>query len=810
MACLGSETFGPLNPYTASQVFRVLLYGGENQAHRGTGFWAFFAIMGSLLRRFPEGKRRGAALEPWAPTAYITAKALFPIEILCNVCQHRGDLYEAIRKQIENIDKLARGRSSRDSWQFASQLDELSMSLSDASPISLNSKDFIECADKIHKLAGQLRVSDGKVEHWKRIKEFICDVLRKLGHSNNELRQEAKEVVKQVRLKVCDRLKTDSGRSMLRRCGLHLDPPNDDKREELYWKDHKQASAEALKFCEQGLRNLEKAARLRKLPRRKALSERRIGNILVMLRDSNRRFAEDLRNAVRDAAAWCHSVVDRESAHASAKNYTDFDPAELVNSIATAVRWNQMTSPLEVSDAIGKALEGSRTDGSWSAGQPFYSSGRVLGAYAGTSDIIWALTSGLARHPDLKVADVKLNQYVEWLQRSISQVWWSKGRHTQQSWGWASERSRQANTIDLWATTLAINALFEIGEHVEYRLWELCKQRFSVVPVSKSLKDIEPVDLGAKHEKRLHRRLSNMARDAENDKEGHAEYSFILHGPPGSSKTVMAQALSREMWRDLGGPERRRLIRITPADFTRHGEGQIDSEARFIFELLRNVRGVTVFFDEVDDLLRKRELNADPTFIKLIVPAMLNRLADLRDACPRQQICFLIGTNFIENIEPALIRPGRIDAAVPVVYPDVESREAIVQRHIAETNKRAAAILQRFADHIVTSTAFWPWITVDRLCKEVAQIKLGNRTKEMKRLLEQHRSQFANPDYQKRLKTRPICSELMNEFINYKFAGGKRCGDYASDADVTALSSKDLYPGLMTVIQNTWNNQGRG
>ena len=101
----------------------------------------------------------------------------------------------------------------------------------------------------------------------------------------------------------------------------------------------------------------------------------------------------------------------------------------------------------------------------------------------------------------------------------------------------------------------------------------------------------------------------------------------------------MAEAVGREMWSGLHGDERR-FIRITPADFTRGGEARLDAEARFIFDLLMHVRGVTLFFDEIDDLLRSRATRTDPNFIKLIVPAMLNRLQDLRDAAPRQQILF--------------------------------------------------------------------------------------------------------------------------------------------------------------------------
>ncbi len=90
---------------------------------------------------------------------------------------------------------------------------------------------------------------------------------------------------------------------------------------------------------------------------------------------------------------------------------------------------------------------------------------------------------------------------------------------------------------------------------------------------------------------------------------------------------------------------------------------QWDSEARLIFDLLGGVRGVTVFFDEIDDLLRRRTGggNHHSSFMELVVPAMLNCLADLRDACPRQEICFLLATNCVDSIEPALIRKGRID-----------------------------------------------------------------------------------------------------------------------------------------------------
>jgi SpoVK/Ycf46/Vps4 family AAA+-type ATPase len=117
-----------------------------------------------------------------------------------------------------------------------------------------------------------------------------------------------------------------------------------------------------------------------------------------------------------------------------------------------------------------------------------------------------------------------------------------------------------------------------------------------------------------------------------------------------------------------------------------------------------------------------------PRFIELVVPAMLNRLADLRSACPSQEICFLLGTNYIEKIEPALIRKGRIDLCVPVVYPDRDSRLAMVGRHIQKlrkaqkrlkvpkeikTSKAITAILTRFQTKLARDTSQWPWQTIE-------------------------------------------------------------------------------------------------
>jgi len=410
---------------------------------------------------------------------------------------------------------------------------------------------------------------------------------------------------------------------------------------------------------------------------------------------ANKSLSEEFYKIGVDSARWCRSVVEREIAHASAGDATDFDAAELISGIATAVHWRQMTSPLEIADAIHKAVEeGARPDGSWRAGQPIYTTGRMLGAYPITSDIVWLLAGVIRQYPQVDAADEAIERYVSWLERRVSDVRMETNPQVTIT-GWISERSRERNRVDLLATAFSVNALLEIRDLAEERIWQACKQRFNIVSPTKSLAEVKPVDLGARHQYRLHTHLSKMARKVQMG-EPDAKYGFMLHGPPGSSKTAMAQAAAKEMWRGPSAsvPRPTRLIRITPADFTRFGEDRLDSEAEAIFTLLTHVRGTVILFDEVDDLLRKRTTEK-PSFMELIIPAMLNRLADLRESCPRQEICYIFATNFIQNIEAALIRRGRLDAPIPVVYPDTESRIALIQRRVEKLRVEAKESVEK-------------------------------------------------------------------------------------------------------------------
>jgi len=781
---LYNETFGGLNPLTSSQVFRVLLNAGEDYAHSGIGFLAFFAMIWPLYRKFPNPLTIGARIEPWDVTAYVTAKCLLPIGTLQGIISRRAELFDDMADNLKELGKYADGTNARDRWLFNTELDDLYTNLFHVARYAIDRNAFIECAKEVQKLSDN---RDGELDNPTIYSRVLCHTItafKKVKTKAEAVLSEAENIVSQIEERILRLLRADDkvfAEKQLATEPLRLRLAKEHLENPKYWDDLVQAVEASIEVCSKALSELAVARTIDLEPRSSEKNERSareeaITTALKRLAAANRNVSSVLEDPVKNAALWCRGVVDREIAHASAENVTDFDPCELVSGIAVAVRWNLMTTPLQVSDAVKKAIAGARSDGSWRSGKPFYSPNHAFGVWAMTSDIVWTLTSAIEKFPQVREADEKLFDFVNWLERTRITL-----PTCRPCVGWASERLREREKIHLATTALSINALLEGRDLAEYRLWQLCGKRFSVISIEKLLKEIDPVDLGAAHPKRLHRRLANMAQLAERNST-EAEYSLVLHGPPGSSKTKVAEALSAEMWKFFSGwgSKEPRLIRITPADFTRMGEDRLDSEARAIFDLISGVRAVTVFFDEIDDLLRQRNRsNERPTFMDLVVPAMLNRLADLRAACPRQEISFLLATNYVENIDSALIRKGRIDASIPVVYPDFESRKAIITREVAQrAPEKAREELSKFVDssrcvEIARRMPGWPHSAITSLCGFLAKELQDTKEREtafkdiLERAISAHESSFAMPGYEKRWKVERHSSELLNEYWHH-------------------------------------------
>src|SRR3982751_3857237 len=115
---------------------------------------------------------------------------------------------------------------------------------------------------------------------------------------------------------------------------------------------------------------------------------------------------------------------------------------------------------------------------------------------------------------------------------------------------------------------------------------------------------------------------------------------MLLYGPPGTGKTGMAEDLAAA----LGFP----LVMISPSDFIRRGEAEVEARAQDIFEALGKQVDMVVLFDEIDRLILDRDsgdYRRQGDIFQLMTPSMLPKLKDLRSA---EGVIFVIGTNFAD------------------------------------------------------------------------------------------------------------------------------------------------------------------
>ncbi|MDP9192494.1 MAG: ATP-binding protein [Acidobacteriota bacterium] len=737
----------------------------------------------------------------------VTARCVLPILELISIIGRRAQLYRDAASRCKALHANEHAGTEYERWNFASELERLSGDLRKLAAVSIRRDDVEKAADAITSLADPIAPQTPTGPIAESVRRELRTLFVQFGRQNESILKGADESTNFLQR---DLIKILGGSDINRR-----DLLAEQCKLRPKWDEQINSAERANATCIEALKQLQRAVeKSRNLPPENAFTHEVLLETLEEFAEINETIQGILREAIKENTEWCRRSVMREVAYASAGNDSEFDAAELLSGLVIA-RHNEDISRAEIADAVRHSLRAARPDGSWASDQPVYIQNHFVGVWPGTADLLVLLStavgSGHGQDHGPDVADLHLLRYVELLEaRQRKKVpKWSKDK--EEFWGFPSET--REGFIDVWETAMSVRALVEIREVIEDRLWEICDDRFTIKHPQKGLAGLDPVDLGARHDRRLQTRLLRNAASTRHDDDG-AEYAYVLHGPPGSSKTVIAEAIGREMWTRRAP----RFVRITPADFTRSGEDGVDVEARFIFRLLSHVRRVTIFFDEIDDLLRQRKIDADLSFIRLVIPGMLNRLQDLRDAARQQEICFLLATNYVDQIEPALTRRGRIDAPIPVPYPDPWSRQSILERLIIRAKKKGkagAGLPQNVRDAVVDKTADWPWSTYQKLCQEI----IADRCRTIEEVtikVAGFSAEFESADYYYwRVDRWKNTSPLVNEFVHFAFGASKlkhECRKRVTELE--SFLSKDGVPvdrlKLAERFDKAWDDTARG
>lgn len=150
----------------------------------------------------------------------------------------------------------------------------------------------------------------------------------------------------------------------------------------------------------------------------------------------------------------------------------------------------------------------------------------------------------------------------------------------------------------------------------------------------------------------------------------------LLYGPPGTGKTLLARAVANRT--DAC------FIRVIGSELVQKYVGEGARMVRELFQMARAKKACIIFFDEVDAIGGAR--HDDASGDSEVQRTMLEIVNQLDGFDARGNIKVLMATNRPDTLDPALMRPGRLDRKVEFGLPDLESRTQIFKIHTRAMN----------------------------------------------------------------------------------------------------------------------------
>jgi transitional endoplasmic reticulum ATPase len=146
----------------------------------------------------------------------------------------------------------------------------------------------------------------------------------------------------------------------------------------------------------------------------------------------------------------------------------------------------------------------------------------------------------------------------------------------------------------------------------------------------------------------------------------------LLHGPPGTGKTLLARAIAGESGVNF--------VQVAGPELLDRYVGESEKAVREVFERARQAAPAIVFFDEIDAVAANRDdAGGDSGVGERVVSQLLTELDRVSD---HPSLLVLAATNRKAALDPALLRPGRLESHVRVPTPDEAARREILDVHL--------------------------------------------------------------------------------------------------------------------------------
>jgi proteasome-associated ATPase len=169
-----------------------------------------------------------------------------------------------------------------------------------------------------------------------------------------------------------------------------------------------------------------------------------------------------------------------------------------------------------------------------------------------------------------------------------------------------------------------------------------------------------------------------------------APKGILLYGPPGCGKTLIAKAVANSLAKkvaEMSGDQQGRsfFLNIKGPELLNKYVGETERQIRLIFQRAREKSDegwpVIIFFDEMESLFRTRGSGISSDIESTIVPQLL---AEIDGVETLKNVIVIGASNREDLIDPAILRPGRLDVKIKIERPDIDSAKSIFSNYLTK------------------------------------------------------------------------------------------------------------------------------
>ena len=207
-----------------------------------------------------------------------------------------------------------------------------------------------------------------------------------------------------------------------------------------------------------------------------------------------------------------------------------------------------------------------------------------------------------------------------------------------------------------------------------------------------------------------------------------APKGFLLHGPPGCGKTLIGKAtaynLTQRLRKESGEDIEGCFLHIKGPEILNMWLGESERKVREIFQIAREKKDegklAFVFIDEAESILGTRRALRSHSISNTLVPMFCAEMDGIESL---QDVVIILATNRPDLIDPAILRPGRIDRKIKVTRPDADAAKDIFRIYLTPELPIAAEELLNTADGESSADAVLDLIPAEKAVEDlIAQI----------------------------------------------------------------------------------------